>query len=245
MTNNAMAGVKLNKNNINHQKKEAQLEAFENMIEGKGIPHRFIPKFILEAIFSPIKAGIIYLPGVGGYGLRRLYYSRRLKHLGKNSLIDVGVIISGEKNVSIGDYVWIDRYCGLEAIKGFIEIGKRVHVGPHNILVGIGGLKIGDYISISGDCKFYTTTHHWGNGKRMAGPMVPMWQQEYKIEPITIESEAFIGAGVVVLPGIKIGEGAVVGANSVVTKDVPPWTVVVGIPAKPIGMRPKVVVPEI
>jgi acetyltransferase-like isoleucine patch superfamily enzyme len=54
------------------------------------------------------------------------------------------------------------------------------------------------------------------------------------VGPIVIKDDAWIGAGVVVLPNITIGEGAVVGAGAVVTKDVPPYTIVVGVPAHPI-----------
>jgi galactoside O-acetyltransferase len=222
-----------------------ELDAFERMLDGKRLPYRWMLKAGLEALMSPGKAVIIYTPGVGGYALRRFYYSHRLRHLGKNSLIDVGAIMSGEKNISIGDYVWVDRYCGLEAVKGFIEIGRRVHVAPHSILVGFGGLTIGDYVGISADCKVYTTTEHYGDGMRMSGPMVPMRQKSVKVAPVAIERDAFLGTGSVVLPGVKIGEGAVVGANSVVTRDIPPWAIVVGAPAKPVGTRPKVTVPDV
>jgi len=227
------------------QEKPPELNAFERMIEGKKIPYRWLLRASLQALFSPVKAAIVYAPGVAGYAIRRFYYGHRLKHLGKNSLIDVGVIFVGERNISIDDYVWIDRYCGLEAIKGFIEIGRRVHVAPHSILVGLGGLKIGNYVGISADCKLYTTTEHYGDGSRMSGPMVPMWQKSVKVGPIIIERDAFLGAGVVVLPNVTIGEGAVVGANSVVIRDLPPWCIAVGMPAKPIGERPKVSLPDI
>lgn len=215
------------------------------MIEGKRIPYGWIIRASLEALFCPIKAAIVFAPGVGGYATRRFYYRRRLKHLGKNSLIDVGVIITGERNISIDDYVWVDRYCGLEAVKGFIKIGRRVHVAPHSILVGIGGLTIGDYVGISADCKIYTTTEHYGDGKRMSGPMVPMWQKSVRVGPVNIERDAFLGTGAVVLPDVTIGEGAIVGANSVVTKDLPSWSIAVGAPAKTIGTRPKVIVPDV
>jgi maltose O-acetyltransferase len=55
-----------------------------------------------------------------------------------------------------------------------------------------------------------------------------------KVAPIVIEDDAWIGAGAIIMPGITVGEGAVVGAGAVVTKDVPPYTVVAGVPARPI-----------
>jgi len=99
-----------------------QLVAFEQMLDGKGYPRGWYVRALLQAMFSPIKAVIVYTPGVGGYGLRREYYRRRFGHYGKNSLVDVGVIITGEENVSIGDCVWIDGYCSIEAIKASFKL---------------------------------------------------------------------------------------------------------------------------
>ncbi len=64
----------------------------------------------------------------------------------------------------------------------------------------------------------------------------PVWRGGKCIfKKVVIEKNVYLGANVTILPGVRIGEGAVVGASAVVTKDVPPYTVVVGIPAKPIG----------
>jgi len=223
----------------------SESDAFQKMLVGEGLPYRLLLKAGFMALAAPVKAGIVYSPGAGGYALRRFYYSHRLKHLGRDCLIDVGVIISGERNISIGDYVWVDRYCGLEAAKGFINIGRRVHVAPHSILTGFGGLTVGDYVGISADCKIYTATEHYGDGRRMSGPMVPTQQRNVKVAPVTLERDAFLGTGSVVLPGVRIGEGAIVGANSVVTRDIPPWTISAGAPARPVGARPKITLPDI
>ena len=59
-----------------------------------------------------------------------------------------------------------------------------------------------------------------------------------------MEKDSFLGDYCVVLPGVTVGEGAVVGASSVVTKDIPPWGIAVGAPAKVIGEREKVTVPD-
>ena len=71
----------------------------------------------------------------------------------------------------------------------------------------------------------------------MSGPMVEESQKGFKSAPVRLEKECFLGANSIVLPGVTIGQGAVVGANSVVTKSVEPWTIVNGNPAKKVGRR--------
>jgi galactoside O-acetyltransferase len=62
---------------------------------------------------------------------------------------------------------------------------------------------------------------------------------------VIIEKDAFIGTNVVVHPNVKIGEGAIIGSNSLVLKDVEPWSINVGSPCKKIGERPKVIVEDV
>jgi galactoside O-acetyltransferase len=188
---------------------------------------------------------LIYMPGPVGYKLRQIYYKRKLKSLGKNSLIDVGVLITGAENISIGDYTWIDSFVRLEGVLGEIKIGRRVHIAANCILGGGGGLDLQDYVGLSPGVKIFTNSETPLDGKRMSGPMIPWRYKAFVRKPVTIEKDAFLGTNVVVLPGVRIGEGAVVGANSVVNKDIPPWTIAVGMPARVIGERDKVTVPDI
>lgn len=111
------------------------------------------------------------------------------------------------------------------------SIGKEAYIGEEVLIIedmdnNQYQLTIGDRASIAPRVTF--VMHSQPNDSRIA-PYVHSYQGS-----ITIQADAWIGAGVVILPGITIGEGAVVGSNSVVTKDVPPYTVVGGVPAKPI-----------
>ena len=186
----------------------------------------------------------MHLTGKPGNVLRHYIYKKRLRHLGEGSIIDHGAIIAEPWNVSIGDYSWIDKNVIILGGKG-VQIGKRVHIAQNCLIQGVGTVKIGDYAGLSGYCKIYSATESYEGGKRMSGPMLPLEQRNIKQGPVVMEKDSFLGVGTVVLPGVRIGEGAVIGASSLVLNDIPPWTIAVGIPAKPIKKRPKVNLPDV
>jgi galactoside O-acetyltransferase len=74
---------------------------------------------------------------------------------------------------------------------------------------------------------------------------LPLEQRNPILEKVVIEKDAFLGTNVVVHPNVTIGEGAIIGSNSLVVKDIEPWSINVGSPCKKIGERPKVVVEDI
>ena len=224
---------------------QLELDLFEMMLEGKQLP--FLPALRLagNSFFDPLRMILIYMPGPIGYKLRQLYYGSKCKSLGKNALIDVGVIISGPENISIGEYTWIDSFVRLEGVLGEIKIGRRVHIASGSILSGGGGLEVQDYVGIGAGAKIYTNSEAPVNGKRMSGPMIPWRYKGFVRKPVIIEKDAVVGANSVVLPGVRIGEGAVVGANSLVTRDIPAWSIAIGVPARIAGQRDKVTVPDI
>lgn len=225
---------------------EFQLKLFEEMLEGKKMPFWRGVRLGLTSLFvDPFKMTLTYMPGPVGYLLRQLYYRRVFRHYGENTLIDVGVVTTGAENISIGDYVWIDTYVRLDAMFGEIRIGRRVHVAHNCTLVGGGGLILEDYCGLSPGVKIFTNSEAPVDGKRMSGPMIPERYKAFIREPVTIGRDAFLGANVVVLPGVTVGDGAVVGANAVVNKDIPPWTIAVGAPAKVVAERAPVTAPDI
>ncbi|MDD4889935.1 MAG: acyltransferase, partial [Phycisphaerae bacterium] len=182
-------------------------------------------------------------PGVVAMKLRQWVYRCRLAAMGRHSLVEIGVEIPRGRNVRIGDFTLIDKYVQLTAPSGSIAIGSRCHLAPFTVVLGHGGVTIEDYVGIAAGAKIYSISEWPGDGKRVAGPMVPQADRGLRIAPVTIRRDAFIGANAVILPGVTIGEGAVVGANSLVGHDVPPWTIVLGTPAMPVGKREPVTVP--
>lgn len=222
-----------------------EYESFAKFIEGKPIPFFYLVILVFKSLFSLLEMSVRYIPGGFGYTLRYLLYKPLLKKMGNNVLIDVGVFLLGAKNISLGDYVWIDSGVRIEAMLGEIKIGKRVHIAPYAILAAREPIIIEDYAAVGAGAKIYANSERPFGGKRMSGPMIPEKYKAYHSKKIVLEKDSCIGTGAVLLPGAYICTGAVVGANAVVTKKVNPYEIVAGLPAKVIGKRQKVTVPKL
>lgn len=112
----------------------------------------------------------------------------------------------------------------------FIRFGKNVFVNHDCTFLDLGGITIDDGVMIAPKASLITETH----------PVEPAQRKALILKPIRIKQNAWIGAAATILPGVTVGENAVVAAGAVVTQDVPDNTVVAGIPAKVI----KVLIPE-
>lgn len=112
-------------------------------------------------------------------------------------------------------------------IYGKPRIGKNVWIGPFTVLDATGGLTIGDGCSISCGAMVFTHSTHMN--------CVSEGKEPKNLKPVSIGDYVYLGSGAMVLPGIRIGDHSIIGAGAVVTKDVPPFTMAVGVPAKKIG----------
>ena len=124
--------------------------------EGLGLTDFFI--FTLKIPLSLIEGILRGVPGPVGYKLRYYYYKMFFKKLGKNVLIDIGVKFSGLRNISIGDYSYIDAYSLISAYLNEVEIGKRVHVAPFCIIHANEKIVIEDFVGVSSGVKIYSST---------------------------------------------------------------------------------------
>lgn len=111
-----------------------------------------------------------------------------------------------------------------------ITVGEDTIIGDHAFLDGRAALIIGDHVDIASSVMIYNSEHNVDEND-FAVP------EKVTEAPVEIGDYVFIGPRVIILPGIKIGRGAVVGAGAVVTKDVPEFAIVGGVPAKAIGER--------
>jgi acetyltransferase-like isoleucine patch superfamily enzyme len=112
-----------------------------------------------------------------------------------------------------------------------IELGNHVGFNYGCYVNGFGGLVIGDYSNVGPGSMIHTANH---NFEDLSTPFIT---QGWTKRPVTIGADVWIGMGVCVLPGVTIGDHAIVGAGSVVAKDIEPYTIAVGNPATAIKSR--------
>ncbi len=128
--------------------------------------------------------------------------------------------------------VILDRGVDIRALdEGYIEIGESTYVGPYTCLAGPGPIKIGKSCLIGSHSGIY------GNNHNFADPQHKIVEQGITCKGIAIEDDCWLGTSVKVLDGVTIAQGSVIGAGAVVTKDIPPYSVAVGVPAKVISQR--------
>jgi len=140
------------------------------------------------------------------------WYNRKFKSIGRNFRWDPASSHFGSPGTAeIGDNVFITDGAHI-SVAGSLKIGDGALIGPRVIILG------GDH---------ETTVI----GKRLYE------LKEGKNYPMTIGKDVWIGAGVIILKAVNIGEGAIIGAGSLVTRDIPPYTVAVGHPARPVKKR--------
>ncbi len=138
--------------------------------------------------------------------------------------------------IIIGDSVIIDDFVFIMGGKK-MTIGSFVHIASFVSITGGGELVIDDFVGISSGCRVFTGDDDYLGGS-LTGPTVPPQYRSPLRSYVYLKKHAIIGANTVILPGVTIGEGAAVGANSLVKSDLQPWTIYVGSPAKAIRTRP-------
>lgn len=156
------------------------------------------------------------------------------KDIGKNTYIDKTVHITGWKNILIGNNTGISEYTWINVNKRLrdnkhIIIGNNCYIGRRNFFSSGLLIKVSDYFMSGVDCKFMGSDHVFKN------PFIPYIATGTTMEKkIIIETNVWLGAGVSVIGNLTIGRGSIVGAGSLVNKDIPPFSIAVGSPCKVI-----------
>lgn len=133
--------------------------------------------------------------------------------------------------VRIREFGWIQATSGIDALGEGLTVGEATYIGPRCLIGAGGGLTIGRRVTIGADVHLLAENHVFRDADRLIA------DQGVSRRGIVIEDDVWIGDRVIVLDGVRIARGAVVGAGAVVTRDIPPYAVAVGNPARIAGRR--------
>ena len=156
--------------------------------------------------------------------------------VGENSAVARNCTIIGLENIVIGDNVRIDGFTSIIAPKGRVKIGSWVHIATGCALGARAGVEIGDFSSLSQGVRLFSAIDDY-SGRAMTSATLPPEVQRIHAAPVTLGKYVALGSGTLVLPGVDIGEGAAVGALSLVNQSLKPWTIYGGNPAKETAPR--------
>ncbi|MBI2443231.1 MAG: acyltransferase [Candidatus Levybacteria bacterium] len=164
----------------------------------------------IESVILEFEVFLLHCVGqVPSHHFRRFFYRLAGIKIGSGSTIHTGMRLYDPKNIAIGN----------DSI-----------VGEGAVLDGRDSLAIGDHVAVASDVMMYNAEHNIHHEHFASDEGITRG-------PIIIDDYVFIGPRVIILPGVRIGKGAVVAAGAVVTKDIVPFAIVGGVPAKVIGER--------
>lgn len=213
-----------------------------------------IPRYVVEQALMTLLGG---LPSLVGVGLRGIAYKAILKAEGV-PIIEHNVRLLCPANIRLGEKVYLDSQVYLHALPGGITIGagtslmygtsfhvfnyrdlphagifvgKNCFFGEYTCIRGQGGVHIGDGVYTGTQVNIAAVNHVYTD------PNQYIKDQGITAEGITIEDDVWLGSNVTVVDGVTIGKGSVVGAGAVVNKNLPPYSIAVGIPARVVKNR--------
>ena len=163
---------------------------------------------------------------------RPRWYIRMLapfyQHRGKKSVIHSSVRMDTPpyRKFHLGDYSVIESFCCINNAVGDVIIGDHTRIGLHNTI--IGPVTIGSHVNMAQGITVTALNHNFTDTEKRID------EQGVSTSPVTIEDDIWIGANATILSGVKIGQHSVIAAGAGVTKDVPPHSLVAGVPAKVI-----------
>ena len=166
--------------------------------------------------------------------LERFYLRKSVGSIGQRSIIFEGTrLIDYPANICIGENVRVYQGCVFAVGEdGYVELGDYSHLGVNVYLnASAGRILIGSHVAIAPFAQIYSYSDTYLDSYCIG--------ERKLVEDVKIEDNVLIGCGVTLLPGVTVHEGAIVAAGAVVVKDVAPYSIVGGVPAKTIGSRPK------
>jgi len=227
---------------------ESMLKKYQGIYVGDGSILNLIKYEILTTFFSPI-------PGAVGFFLRKMFYKKLFGHIGSGAILgpyltlrcpgqvqigngfiaDGNVVLDAKGDdsaIELGDAVFLAKNTIFSCASATIKLGNEVSVGPHcYIRASRAPVILGSYITSGAHTAIIS-----GN-PGYARRDIPMMKQEGEAKGIIIGDDVWMGVGVRIIDGVTIGDGCIIGAGAVVTKDIPDYSIAVGVPAKVVGNR--------
>ena len=161
-----------------------------------------------------------------------LFAREDFRSIGEHVVFEAGVRVWHPETISLGENVYVGHDTLLKGYyRGELHVGDDTWIGQGCFLHSAGGIHVGSRVGVGPFVKMLTSFH----GE--AGREVPILAAPLEFAAIRVEDDADLGVGAILLPGITVGQGAQIGAGAVVTRDVPPFAVVAGNPARLIRTR--------
>ena len=150
------------------------------------------------------------------------------QHRGKHAVIHRSARMDTPpyRKFYLGDYSVVESFACINNAVGDVIIGDHTRIGLHNTI--IGPVTIGSHVNLAQGITITALNHNFSDAEKRID------EQGVNTTPVVIEDDIWIGANAVILPGVTIGQHSVVAAGAIVTKDVPPHSLVAGVPAKVI-----------
>lgn len=229
-------------------KGRSPLAKYQELVVGS----RSFPRLLLHELVVTLTS---WVPGALGLVLRRIAYRWLLGKVGRNVTFGQGVVLRHPGKIRVGDNVVVDDLVVLDA-KGSsnsgISIGDDVFLGRGTILsCKDGDIVLGDHVNIGFHSEIFSGssvsvgryglfaayTYLVGGGHEFERGDLPVIEQQRSSRGITLGENVWLGTGAKVLDGVRIGSDVVVGANAVVTDDLPDGVVAAGVPARVVRRR--------
>jgi acetyltransferase-like isoleucine patch superfamily enzyme len=167
----------------------------------------------------PFRAAVTTIPRLRG------------ARVGADSYVAFQTVLREHRRIVVGERTSIGRHAELHPQSGFINIGSDCSVHNFVMMYGAGGITVHD------DCRIATGVVIVAFNHQFADITRPIRTQSITTRGVVVEPDVWIGARAILLDGVTVGRGSVVGAGSVVTRDVPEYSIVAGNPARVISQR--------
>lgn len=171
--------------------------------------------------------------------IKILIWIIRSKIINKNiRLIRFPIDIRGRKRIEFGIKLTTGIGCRLEVFgkdkKKKLFLGSNIQMNDYVHISVMDLVKIGNNVLIASHVYISDNSHGFYHGVKQTSPDIPPISREYFISPVEIGDNVWIGEGVIILPGVKIGKGSIIGAHAIVSKSIPGNSIAVGQPAQVI-----------